>query len=294
MRRWTDLILGCALVLAAGCGENPGEPTARIAVATSYLGTAVRDVLDENVPLVRLCGPGTCPGHFDMTPGHLARIRRCRLLLRFDFQKHFDAKLRAAVEEGLEIVGVPESGGLCEPATYRAACGIAADALVRKGFLSRPAAEARLQKIDARLARLAEAVRIRVRDAGLADRHVVAAHHQARFCRWLGLHVAAEFTGSDDPAALNQAVVSARDAEPRLIVGNTPQGRVIPDRLAEALDVPVVMFENFPSADDGRRGYDGMVQRNVDRLCAAAARRPRSGQTPTPRAPKRRRAKEGP
>ncbi|MFO8015422.1 MAG: hypothetical protein R6X20_19230 [Phycisphaerae bacterium] len=268
----TPLILALVVLLAGGCADGPAdsaEPPARIAVATSYLGAAARDLLNEDVPLVELCGPGTCPGHFDVTPGHLVRIRRCRLLLRFDFQKHFDAKLRAAVDDGLAVVEVPESGGLGEPETYRTACRTVADALVRKGMLSQPAAEARLRDIGLRLERLAVAVRSDVREAGLVGTAVVAAHHQARFCRWLGLEVAGEFQASDDPAALNRAVADARAAKARLVVGNVPAGRVLADRLAGALGAPVVMFENFPAAGDGRRGYDGMVRRNVARLCAA-------------------------
>jgi zinc transport system substrate-binding protein len=266
------LILLAATVVAGGCAGGPSdsaEPPARIAVATSYLGAAARDLLDEDVPLVNLCGPGTCPGHFDITPGHLARLRRCRVLLRFDFQKHFDAKLQAAVDDGLAVVEVPESGGLCEPETYRAACRAVADALVAEDLLSLSAADARLAAIEARAADLAETARADVRKAGLTGAPVVAAHHQARFCRWLGLEVAGEFTASDDPAALNRAVADARRAGARLVIGNVPAGRVVADRFAEALKAPVVMFENFPLADDGRRGYDALVRRNVERLCAA-------------------------
>jgi len=269
------------LVLAAGCADEPADPAApaaRIAVATSYLGAAARDLLDEDVALLELCAPGTCPGHFDITPGHLSRIRRCRILLRFDFQKHFDAKLQAAIDDGLVVVQVPESGDPCEPDTYRAACRTVADALVQDGLLSQSAAEARLRAMDARLTELAEAVRSGVRRAGLAGTAVVAAHHQGGFCRWLGLSVAATFDATDDPAALNRAVVDARDAEARLVIGNVPAGRVLADRFAEALGAPVVMFENFPLAAEGRRGYDAMVRRNVAGLCAAGpeTRRARS------------------
>jgi len=286
MRLWIALILVWAPALAGGCADEQATPAASVAVTTSYLGAAARDLLDEDVPLVDLCGPGTCPGHFDITPGHLSRIRRCRVLLRFDFQKHFDAKLRAAADEGLEIVEVPESGCLCEPDTYREACRVVADALVRKGLLARPVAGARLRDIDLRLTHLGEAVRSQVRDAGLAGTAVVAAHYQAGFCRWLGLEVAAEFDGADDPSALNRAVADARDAGVRLVVGNVPSGRILADRLAGAMGAQVVMFENFPDAAEGRRGYEAMVRRNVARLCAANAEIRRAGE--------RRPAKEAP
>jgi len=263
------IVLGLVVCLFAGCCQEPQGQQARVAVSTSYLAVVVMDVLEEDVEVVCLSGPGTCPGHFDVTPTHVARLRRCRLLMRFDFQQYLDAKLQGAVDDGLTIAVVPETGGLCEPDTYRVACAVTADALVREGFLSEAAAEARLRQIDARLADLADAVRAEVQGAGLKGKRVVAAHHQARFCRWLGLDVIAEFTASDDPAELNGVVARSRQNGVRLIVGNVPQGRVIPNRLAATLDAPVAMFANFPSVGDGRGGFDALVRRNVASLLAA-------------------------
>ena len=271
MYRARAMILALVAGLIVGCGREPEGREARIAVSTSYLAAVVRDVLDADVPVVGLSGPGTCPGHFDITPSHLARIRRCRVLLRFDFQRHVDAKLQAAVDEGLRIVDVPEPGNLCEPSTYRAVCQATAAALARAGLLEEAAAGERLAEIDARLAGLAQDARRRAREAGLEGWPVVAAHHQASFCRWLGLDVVAEFTGSDNPAALNAVVADGREGRVGLVVGNAPQGRVVPDRLAEILGTPVVLFENFPPAGAGREAFDGLVRGNVERLCAAGA-----------------------
>jgi len=269
MRLCAWLIAALATALAAGCGRSPDDPGPQIAVSTSYLETVVRDLLGPETEVVRLSGPGTCPGHFDITPAHVARLKRCRVLLRLDFQRPIDAKLQSAVEEGLRIVEVPEVGNLCEPATYLSACRAAADALVAADFLSQPAADARLTEIDGRLAALGEAVRTDVRDGGLEGVPVVAAHHQSRFCAWLGLDVAAEFPASDAPAALTGVLAAGRERGVRLVIGNVPQGRAVADRLAEALDATVVMVENFPPPGADGDGFDAMVRGNVKRLLAA-------------------------
>lgn len=215
-----------------------------------------------------LSGPGTCPGHFDITPAHVARLKRCGVLLRFDFQRHFDAKLQSAVEEGLHIVEVPESGNLCEPATYLTACRAAAGALVAEGLAGREEMSVRLAEVEARLSVLADEVRGRVRGAGLEGRPVLAAAHQVGFCRRLGLEVAGEFCASDTPGALNRVVAAGRARGVGLVVGNVPQGRVVPDRLAEALGATVVMFENFPPPGADGGAFDAVVRENVARLLA--------------------------
>jgi len=264
---WGMVVVAAAL--AAGCGQSPDGAAPRIAVSTSYLEAVVRDLLGRRTDVVRLSGPGTCPGHFDITPAHVARLRRCRLLLRFDFQRQFDAKLQGAVDEGLRIVEVPETSNLCEPATYLAACKVAANALVGAGFIAQAAADARLGQIGDRLAALGEVVRTDVRSAGLEGAAVVAAHHQGRFCTWLGLEVAAEFPASDDPGALARVVAAGRARGVGLVIGNVPQGRVVADRLAEALDATVVLFDNFPPAGADGGGFDGMVRENAKRLLTA-------------------------
>jgi len=273
MRLRACLIGAMAVAAAAGCGQGPADTAPRIAVSTSYLEAVVHDLLGPQMEVVRLAGPGTCPGHFDITPGHVARLKRCRLLLRFDFQRSFDAKLQGAIDEGLRIAEVPEVGNLCEPATYLAACRVVADALIAAGFLSRPVADARLTEIDSRLAALSEVLRTAIRDGGLAALPVVASHHQGRFCTWLGLTVVAEFPASDDPGALARVVAAGRARGVRLVIGNVPQGGIVADRLAEALDATVVLLENFPPAGAEQGGFDATVRGNVQRLLAAREHR---------------------
>lgn len=264
------LLFGLAF-LVAGCEQAPdvaGLP--RLAVTSSYLEAAVRDLLPAGVEIVRLAEPGTCPGHFDLRPSQAAELRRCRALLRFDFQKGLDDKVGSGVN-GPRVAAISVPGGMGVPGSYRAACEQTADVLVELGLLTRPEAEASLTALEARLAALGQEVREQINHAGLRGTPVVTSRHQGAFCAWLGLEVVATFRGADVAAVgeIDQAIRAGREARVPWVIANRPEGRRTADALAERLGARVVVFDNFPQSQPGRPAFDEMVRANVRALLDA-------------------------
>lgn len=132
--RWTTQSAVGAVVLAltvAACGCRPSATSdAQLATATSYLESAALDVLGEGWEVLRLAEPGTCPGHFDIRPSQAAGLRRCRALLRFDFQSSLDRVLEGNGTNRPLVVAVTIRSDLCQPSSYFSACQQIADALV--------------------------------------------------------------------------------------------------------------------------------------------------------------------
>ncbi len=260
----------CVLIgLAAGSGCRKPPPPADVAASNTFLAAAARDLLGPGRSVACLAGPGMCPGHFDVRPGQVSQLRRCGVLLRLDFQKGLDARLAGPVADGLRIVEVRLPGGLCEPASYLAACRQAADALVDAGLLDRPAADRRLRAVEDRMERLSDDAKAHV--AALKNGPVLTSNHQDAFCRWLGLEVAATFRGADAASVgeVDRAVRAGEAAGVRLVIANRPEGRRLADALAARLDAAVVVFDNFPATGEDR-AFDALVRRNVDALVRAA------------------------
>jgi len=120
---WVGCVVLWVVCVSGGCSqagprEEPDRPT--VAVTTSWLACAVRDVAGDAVEVVVLSPPGRCPGHFDMKPSQLAEVRRCRMLVRFDFQEGLDARLAGVGDLHVAVVNAGE--GLCVPGTYLSAC----------------------------------------------------------------------------------------------------------------------------------------------------------------------------
>lgn len=245
--------------------------TLRIASATSYLESAVCDLLGADIRLLRLAEPGTCPGHFDIRPSQAAELRRCDVLIRFDFQNSLDAVLEGGPVQPI-VLGVSAHGGLCRADVYLAACRQVADGLVSHRWLAAEQAQARLAEIDARLSSLAQSATNQVVQAGLRGRPAICSSHQRDFCEWLGLRVVGTFHASDaiGVKAIDEAVKAGESAGARLVIGNVPEGQRAADALGERLGARVVMFGNFPALKGGRISFDDLVASNVKLLVEAA------------------------
>ena len=262
-------------VLAAappGCRKSAEAPAADVAATNSMLECAAVDLLGDDTPVLRLAEPGMCPGHFDVRPSQVERLRRCRVLLRLDFQRSLDAKLRGPVEDGLRIAEVNIPGGLCEPESYLAACRRTADALVDAGLRDRATADARLGEIERRIGETADRCRRQVE--ALNGTPVVASGHQAAFCRWLGLDVVATFSGADTAGTgqIDRAIRQGEQAGAELVIANLPEGRRVADALAQRLRGRVVVFGNFPALGSRHASFDDLLDDNVGALVEAARR----------------------
>lgn len=268
------LVSGLALWLSACSRRDTASQGPVIATTTSYLEAAAADLLQTQTGFLRLAEPGTCPGHFDIRASEVQKLRSCRLLLRFDFQKSLDARLNAGGENKLRICEIALGGGMGQPETYFSACEQIARHLVVAGLIGEAAAESRLEAIKSRLVTLSEEVTNRVARAGLVGLPVIASHRQQAFCKWLGLQVAAAFHAADTAGIreIDDALEAGRIAKARVVIANLPEGRRTADALATRLNARVVVFENFPMPRDGAISFDNMVMANLNRLIESLQR----------------------
>lgn len=264
--RTYPIFLLAVLFVVAGCDSKDDTPPPEMAATTSFLECAAREMLQSDKPILRLSGPGTCPGSFDARPSQIQQLRACRVLLRQDFQDSLEEKLSHLKDDGLQIVPITIKGGLCEPESYLSACRQAADALVSAELLDRTTADDRLEVVAARMTSLGEWAKGEIESANLKGSPVLASRHQAPFCRYLGLNVVDTFKSSDAASIseIDAAIRSARSSGVKIIIANLPAGRQLADSLAERLDAKVVVFGNFPTDE----GFDKLVRDNVEKLLA--------------------------
>lgn len=268
------ILFGCFAVLLRSESTDHGAgstETPRIATTNSYLEAAVLDVLGKPEPIMRLAEPGMCPGHFDVRPSQIRELGGCRLLLRFGFQQGLDRKLAPLAKDGLDMIAIETTGGLCVPSTYLDVCRRVTEVLLSAGLLRTQAAEASLDRIENRLNKLEVDLKQRIEQAKMTGTPVVASFHQEAFCTWLGLNVVAKLTAADTAlvSEINQAIAEGEHAKVGYIIANRPEGRGLADALADRLAACVVMFDNFPGEHEGRVSFERLVTENVDRLIAA-------------------------
>ena len=273
MRSLSAALILCTLTLV-GCHRSEAPTIGpKIGSTTSYLEAALRDLLGQNLALVRLSEPGTCPGHFDIRPSQAVELRQCQALLRFDFQKSLDAKLGGHSTNQPHIAEVVLHGGMCQPENYLSACRQLAEHFVDLKLLSRSNANTRLSAITHRIEALSRDATNQVAQAGLLGAPVIASAHQRDFCACLGLKVVATFRAADTAsiAEIEEAIDAGKLNQIRLVIANLPEGRRTADALAERLKARVVVFENFPALRHGSVSFDEMFLANLAVLSRTAA-----------------------
>ncbi|HOX37955.1 MAG TPA: metal ABC transporter substrate-binding protein [Candidatus Brocadiia bacterium] len=254
-------ILGCSR-------EAAQKQQIAVSVTTSWLECAARDIAGPKVVIRRIMPPGGCPGHFDLSPTDVTMLAGCALLLRFDFQSGLDVKLDRLKSAGLRVEAISAPGGLSAPATYEKACEQTAEALIRSGIVSENGIAANLNSLRTRMAALSNECRKTAEESKFSELRVFCSNHQADFCRWLGMSVAATFdSGAEADISEVKAILDEAEKAPaHLIVANLQQGRRFADALAPRLGVPVAVLSNFPAMDERQKTFDDLVRANVQEL----------------------------
>ena len=272
------VVVGAALLPAASDKSDPRAPASpvRVAVTTSWLECVLRDLTPpEMLAITRLCPPGSCPGHFDMTPSAARELGEAAMVFLFDFQSALSDRLRgtSGADKSPAPVVVTGPGGMCVPDQYVAVSREVATALAENRVIATETATAGVERIASRMKALGDDLRSRVKEAGLVGKPVAVAGHQKEFVEWLGLRPAVVFSGGDmqSPSAMESVIHRAREAHVVLVVGNLQEGRQSADAVARAVGVPAVVFGNFPHLTAHEPDFDSLVKNNVDVLVSAAA-----------------------
>lgn len=260
---WLALTATASLSLFGALDVAANEPPT-IVVTTSMLEAAVGELTSAaaDVEVVRLLPPGSCPGHFDLSPRSLPALRSADAILRHHYQGVLEAKLVELGVPDANVIVADEAGTLLVPSRYadlvRRVARILSGMLPDRGDELLSAAEAvgtRVAGLDAEL---------RTRPVPWRGAPVIASFQQAEFSRWLGLDVVAEIGRPED--------ASPRDLErllqqrPALVVGNLQEGLQSASAVADRLAVPLVVFSNFPGAEGYGRSYDDLLAGNVARV----------------------------
>ncbi|MCA1808862.1 MAG: hypothetical protein LC725_05330, partial [Lentisphaerae bacterium] len=101
---------------------------------------------------------------------------------------------------------------------------------------------------------------------------VICSVMSADLAGWLGLNVAGEFRRDEDLSLRNmQDVISkARHAEAKVVIDNYQSSGKVGRTLARQLDLPLVVFSNFPAPPpEGGSGYAATLRGNLQALADA-------------------------
>jgi len=240
-----------------------GEASQRVVVTTSMLGSAVKELdADHGIQVVELIPPGSCPGHFDLTPALLRQAREAELFIYHDFQDGLAKKLGVDGDDP-RVLRVGAAGGLTLPANYRRLVEAVAARLRKQAA---PAAQSRLDESLAAANRRIEALG-REMDAAARtwkDRPVAVSAMQREFVERLGMRAVGELRrpGQLSPRDWQRLLA----AGPEIIVGNLQSDAPAAAALGRRGGRPVAVLSNFPGAEGFGEDYASLLRANLARL----------------------------
>ncbi len=261
------LCLGCPEVVAGG-------ETLRVVAGTSLVEDIVSDLTSGRVSMVTITPGSSCPGHTDIKAADMAFAADADVALVHQFQENMPQvkTMLAAANPQLRVETLAIRGAWTIPTVQAEASRRIAEILAAV----RPSWQAEIrQRVAARLERIAAAeARARQRLAPLAGGAVLAAAMQAEFVRWAGLTVVKEYGRAEDltPRDLVGLMEAARGKRVIGVVDNLQSGAETGRPLADELRVPHLVLTNFPGSLPGTQDYFGLLDYNVGRLSALAAR----------------------
>ncbi len=249
------------LLLAATARAQPLQ----LAVTTTLLETAARDLLGGDVEVIRILPPGSCPGHFDLEPGQVIRLASAPLFLRHDFQAQLDAGLARAGLDAQRVQGIPSQPAFTIPSAYLLLCEELAPRLIQQWPGQEPAIRQRLEGLRGKAALVEGDIRQRAQPH--QGKKILCARYQKEFCEWVGLEAVATYNAGTDESAwlMSRAVDMGKTAGATAVIGNQQWGPRHLEALTEATGLPGIMLSNFP--DSGEAGaYWALVEQNIQAL----------------------------
>jgi zinc transport system substrate-binding protein len=254
-----------ALICCLGLRVTGGE-AGSLVVTTSLLEAAAVDyaeALPKGVRIVRLIPPGSCPGHFDLSPRMVPLLQGAELVVRHDFQESLDAQLRKLGGDSLRIQAVSSKGSLLIPDNYATLSAELAGVLARTWPEQAEAIRARQAVLAKEIAALGQRIQRGKRPwQGAA---AIASLQQRAFCTWLGLKVVESLPRPDDTSPRQLARLLGSKAV--LVVGNLQSDAKAARSLAKRKGVPVAVFSNFPA--EAENGYRDLLAANLKELAQA-------------------------
>ncbi len=247
-----------AHVCAASVASRPA-----VVVTTSMLESAVYDLFGDDLPfdLERIIPPGNCPGHFDLRPQTLNRIRNSSLFVYHHYQAGIENRVKDQARSA-RLLRIAIDGSYLIPENY----GRTVEK-IRAAFVDEyPEIEDKGQ-VDS-VSQVEDLWREAAEEHGWKGVPVIASQLQAGFCEWVGFEVVGILRRPEDMTPQDLAKLLTSGAE--MIVANRQSDSQSARMLSERLSLPAAILGNFPDdKEPGTSPYYRQAQMNLEALLEA-------------------------
>ncbi|MFH0786268.1 MAG: metal ABC transporter substrate-binding protein [Pseudomonadota bacterium] len=257
-------IFGLLSGVSFSADKIPGPEKPVIVASTTMIASLVRDLAGDHFEILTLLPPNSCPGHFDLKPADVLRIRDAVLIIGHQYQRDLQKALRSQVREKGRWLILADRYTPTIPEDYLRMGRFLLDDLKRRF----PAQEASFRKqwlqVEADILQTAEAFKKEFQKKKPLSSPLIVAFHQKDFVRSWGFDPVGVFDspGGESMPQLKALIQKGEKTGVLAIIGNLQTGGKEAEVIAEKLKVPLIFLSNFPGGEAGTSTYKELLRSN--------------------------------
>ena len=242
-----------------------------IVVSTSMLESAALELIpaSQEIDIIRLLPPTSCPGHFDLSPRVIPVLRSAVMVVRHDYQDVLEYKMDCIGAKNIPTLKISTTGSPLIPDNYYTLVVQIASLLSREFPESGEEITNAQERVKSQTGALTETMKTRA--AAWKGIPIIAAVNLKEFCEWLGFDIVGVIKRPENTSPRDLEQLMGVKAE--MVVANLQEGMQGAVSLSEKLDIPVAVLSNFPGADGYGTSYYQLADENLNRLGEAWQRR---------------------
>jgi ABC-type Zn uptake system ZnuABC Zn-binding protein ZnuA len=260
--------LGILSGVSFSSDETPGPQRPVIVASTSMIASLVRDIGGDHFEILTLLSPNSCPGHFDLKPADVLRIRGAALIIGHHYQKDLQKVLRTQVRENGRWLILADSYTPTIPEDYLRMGRVLLDEFRNRFPLREVFFRQRWHRVETDIRQKAEAFNKEFQKKKPLSSPLIVAYHQKDFVRSWGFNPVAVFDspGGESMPQLKALIQKGEKAGVRAVIGNLQTGGKEAEVIAEKLKAPLIFLSNFPGGEPGTSTYQELLRSNCLKL----------------------------
>lgn len=249
----------------ASTAETRGRPV--IVVSTAILGSLIRDIGGDRFDIIPLIPPTSCPGHFDLKPHDVQKIRHADMIICHAYQEDLQYVLGQYVPDKKKWLIISEKHSLTIPRyfveTGEMMVERLSDTFAHHSSWMERRWERQKKNILAIEKRCAESFKNR------AERYpLIVSYRQREFVESWGFPIVGVFDTpeGDSMKQLTAVIRNARKERVKAVIDNLQSSKRQGGVLAKKLGVPLIVLSNFPGVEGFGSTFEDLLVSNCSKL----------------------------
>ncbi|MBN1227853.1 MAG: metal ABC transporter substrate-binding protein [Deltaproteobacteria bacterium] len=261
----------CAYALMSpGNGLSKSTEQLEIICTTTLIESVVKEIGQNKVSVTTIVPSGMCPGHFDISPGEIERIKKSDFFLAHGFERFVEGLIKSQKGK-IQVIKIGIRENWMIPGVQIRAVNRITDIMCHQCSALESFFRNNARQYTQYILMVEREVLSRLGVLDPHDASVLCSLMNAGFVKWIGLNIIATFPRDEDISVkcLSQIIIKAKEESVRFVIDNLQSSGKVGKTLATELNVPLVMISNFPRGENKSISYIETLKENCGKIISA-------------------------